>query len=98
MSLRVSHAGQPVFEPAWVPQVADVSVMTMAAAAAARITLHEPTSYDPAETLPTPTPARWAAITAAASKALVALHWHKNHRHESNFPGEPSDLHLDTIQ
>lgn len=69
------HAGQPVFGRQWIPSTAELGTATAAAQVFIRLMQPEPSYSDH----PTPTPTQWAAITAAASKALVALHWHRDH-------------------
>ena len=82
-------AGQLMFDQAWVTQDASLSLVSRAAAVAAKISQHEAPQL-PALTHSTPAPAQWAAITTAASKTLAALVWFQRNSHAIKSAGEPS--------
>ena len=90
VSSRFHAAGQEVFAKVWVPDQSNLATVKMAVGLAVRLQKHDPKPpSDPILSLPTPTPAQWASITAAASKALVAMHWHRHHPKEVSFDREP---------
>ena len=90
LSCRFDAAGQEVFAKVWVQDQSDLATVKMAEGLAVRLQRHDPKPpSDPSLSLPTPTPAQWASITAAASKALVAMHWHTHHPKEVSFDREP---------
>ena len=75
-----------MFDREWIPATAELDTATIAAQLVARLMQHEPGPSGGTLDHPTPTPSQWAAITAAASKALIALHWHRHHAQDLQQP------------
>ena len=68
-----------VYEERWFPATVDGETSVLVADIISKLQKHDLQVSCDSNQSPTPSPTQWAAITAAASKALVALHFYQCH-------------------
>ena len=68
-----------MYEERWFPATVDEDTIELVADLISKLQKHDLQVSCDSNQSPTPSPTQWAAIKAAASKTLIALHFHQHH-------------------